>query len=67
MPRHASTTTPMRARVAPRALRLRRTFRVQAEVTTPAVAHLVADDEVECASTVASSLAWRRRYGLGEP
>ena len=52
------------ARASSRILRLRRAFSV--EPTTPKVVDLVADDEVECASTVASSLAWRRRYGLRE-
>ena len=65
MPRHASTTTTSRATHLLRAVRLRRTFRLRAE-PVPVVAHMVADDDVDCASIDASSLAWRRRYGLGE-
>ena len=52
------------ARATSRLVRLRRAFTV--EPTAPKVVDLVADDEVDCASIVASSLAWRRRYGLRE-
>jgi hypothetical protein len=61
-------------RPAAAALRLRRAFRATVHAAArravraasadapPSVAHIVADlDEIECASVVASALAWRRR------
>ena len=66
MPRLANSTTPARVRNALRTLRLRRTARARTAPALPVVVHLVADDEVDQAAIAASSLAWRRRFRLGD-
>lgn len=68
---HTDSIAAVHGALALRAVRLRRARRhaqADAPVQAPRVAHIVADlDDVECDSTVASSLAWRRRWHLADP
>jgi hypothetical protein len=62
MRRHATALRLRRVFRATVHAAARRAARVTSADTPPAVAHIVADlDEIECASAVASALAWRRR------